>query len=487
MDSSKAPANQSETEITASALLAFRSNAREAQAEAPQDLPTAAAAAAASKTTAEEKSKAKRKRSAATPPKRKVAASNSASYSKVPNPLAPHPTTAAPTPIMPAPSIPYTTGGFTHDQLNALRVAAANAANYAAVATANPLAQLNMMQQAAMRQGMTNMQNHPSAVQQPPQAPAQQHLVGGSAGNPAPSQAPSGTDSHQRERSDSLIRRDQVEAALRSKPQRGRKREDLNELERLELTRTRNREHAKSTRIRKKARYQELLDIEKKHEAYQNQISLESKRRAAIVQFLHARQVMLRSLLPTDSASDSSGEQTLPVNNAAAADDSTKPEAKPSWEEFVENPASFQFEEGWPKDDSSPATAADRMRRFDAYVQSRVIDKFGATVVPLLSFNIKGGDKGIALDQMNGGLAEVEVYLTSIMLMTGMVRFSFTADSEKLCQVSYVNALDILASSERLNAQSSHPSTVSLDPVHANEAPKAESKQDESSGPGMNI
>lgn len=44
------------------------------------------------------------------------------------------------------------------------------------------------------------------------------------------------------------IRQEEVNAALRSKPQRGRKRDNLSALERLELTRTRNREHAKSTR-----------------------------------------------------------------------------------------------------------------------------------------------------------------------------------------------------------------------------------------------
>jgi hypothetical protein len=44
------------------------------------------------------------------------------------------------------------------------------------------------------------------------------------------------------------VRKEKVDEALRSKPQRGRKREDLNDTERLELTRTRNREHAKSTR-----------------------------------------------------------------------------------------------------------------------------------------------------------------------------------------------------------------------------------------------
>lgn len=44
------------------------------------------------------------------------------------------------------------------------------------------------------------------------------------------------------------VRKDKVEAALKSKPQRGKKRDNLNVMERLELTRTRNREHAKSTR-----------------------------------------------------------------------------------------------------------------------------------------------------------------------------------------------------------------------------------------------
>lgn len=45
-----------------------------------------------------------------------------------------------------------------------------------------------------------------------------------------------------------VVRTTEIEAALRSKPQRGRKRDNLSALERLELTRTRNREHAKTTR-----------------------------------------------------------------------------------------------------------------------------------------------------------------------------------------------------------------------------------------------
>jgi hypothetical protein len=50
------------------------------------------------------------------------------------------------------------------------------------------------------------------------------------------------------EEAEKKIRKEEVEAALNSKPQRGRKRENLNAEERMELTRTRNREHAKSTR-----------------------------------------------------------------------------------------------------------------------------------------------------------------------------------------------------------------------------------------------
>lgn len=57
-----------------------------------------------------------------------------------------------------------------------------------------------------------------------------------------------GNDSSGAAAAEKKVRKGEVEAALRSKPQRGRKRENLNAEERLELTRTRNREHAKSTR-----------------------------------------------------------------------------------------------------------------------------------------------------------------------------------------------------------------------------------------------
>jgi hypothetical protein len=47
---------------------------------------------------------------------------------------------------------------------------------------------------------------------------------------------------------DTVVRQEKVVAALQSKSQRGKRRDDLSEKERMELTRSRNREHAKSTR-----------------------------------------------------------------------------------------------------------------------------------------------------------------------------------------------------------------------------------------------
>jgi hypothetical protein len=48
------------------------------------------------------------------------------------------------------------------------------------------------------------------------------------------------------------VRTKKVQAALQSQHQRGKKRSELNDLERLELTRSRNREHARSTRYVRK-------------------------------------------------------------------------------------------------------------------------------------------------------------------------------------------------------------------------------------------
>lgn len=80
-----------------------------------------------------------------------------------------------------------------------------------------------------------------------------------------------------------------IKEALQSRPQRGKKRDNLSLPERLELTRTRNREHAKSTRIRKKARHQELCDRETEWKKYQMKEILDAARRRCVVEFVDFR------------------------------------------------------------------------------------------------------------------------------------------------------------------------------------------------------
>jgi hypothetical protein len=93
----------------------------------------------------------------------------------------------------------------------------------------------------------------------------------------------------------SPIRPSQVEAALRSKPQRGKKRDNLSLSERLELTRTRNREHAKSTRIRKKARFEELWHRELEWHKYYDKELVENARRQCLVDFMRFRSSAIKA------------------------------------------------------------------------------------------------------------------------------------------------------------------------------------------------
>ncbi|KAL3930902.1 MAG: hypothetical protein SGBAC_011563, partial [Bacillariaceae sp.] len=116
----------------------------------------------------------------------------------------------------------------------------------------------------------------------------------GNASSPTPPMAPSLDSQYTSVSTTSGFRREKVEAALRSKPQRGKKRDDLSAKERLELTRTRNREHAKTTRIRKKARYQELLECEAKLQTMLQLQETEDLQRKAVETFISLRQNMIR-------------------------------------------------------------------------------------------------------------------------------------------------------------------------------------------------
>jgi hypothetical protein len=289
--------------------------------------------------------------------------------------------------------------------------------------------------------------------------------------------------------SNKQIRAKQVEAALRSKPQRGRKREDLNEMERLELTRTRNREHAKSTRIKKKARYQELLDEERHLKDFRTRAKLDLERRTNVLQYVATRHEMLLKLRRRSDGSTCSGD------TAQADNTSSRPAT-----ELMEIVSQLSYTMG--NQDTDEGTAPlDRMMAYDESLASRIQSLFGNDALEATKYLVRGGEKGVSLDSLNGGFAEIDVILTLSPVtpaLSGILKVEFSGpESSKLSSACWWPMKDFLAQpDDPLAAQVSHPSVVSLDPAiladagsHAGATSPAPfpSNDDANAGPGMAI
>jgi len=280
------------------------------------------------------------------------------------------------------------------------------------------------------------------------------------------------------------IRREKVEAALRSKPQRGRKRENLSDLERLELTRTRNREHAKSTRLRKKQRYQELLDCEEKLKEIEETDDLNDGRRISVIKFLQIRESLMRTF-PTKS------ERSSPERSEAENFGDAFSNVIPNLSEFV-----FQ---NTAKSAGNQLEGMAGLKQFDEQLASRIQRIFGSSMLESLQFTVQGGENAIALSGDNKGFAIIELTIASHHLVKGIHYFEFADGSVEIKAASWTRMDDALdVTFERLNAQVSHPSVVSLDPAAGDgqqqhrHPPSLSSIQEKSadydcSGPGMSI
>lgn len=303
------------------------------------------------------------------------------------------------------------------------------------------------------------------------------------------SQSQGETDGSMQQASNKQVRAKQVEAALRSKPQRGRKREDLNEMERLELTRTRNREHAKSTRIKKKARYQELLDEERHLKDFRTRASLDQERRTSVLQYVTARQQMLLKLRRRPEGYTCSGD-------TAHADKATSRTTN----ELMEVVSQVSYTYG-NQDMDEGAAPLDRMMALDEILASRIQSRFGNDALEATKYVVRGEEKGVSLDSLNGGFAEVDVIMTlgqDTPALSGLLKVEFSGpESSKLSSTCWCPMKDFLAQpQDPLTAQVSHPSVVSLDPalladaapnVGATARAQSPSNDDTNAGPGMNI
>jgi len=206
------------------------------------------------------------------------------------------------------------------------------------------------------------------------------------------------------------IVKEKVKAALESQHQRGKKRNNLNANERLELTRSRNREHAKSTRLRKKARYEELEKSEIKLTRLLESKDLQEERVRYMKQFLLARQHMLNKSVHEDASSNESATGGRPCDILLS--------------QAIINPVkNFRFDSGdgqvgGSHEDDSPVA---KMRGWDerillkasAIFSKEDYDKTSSSMVTsFFEYEIEDGDEGIAISNNNSngiGYAHIDL------------------------------------------------------------------------------
>mmetsp|Transcript_17192 Transcript_17192/g.30935 ORF Transcript_17192/g.30935 Transcript_17192/m.30935 type:complete len:521 (+) Transcript_17192:894-2456(+) len=317
------------------------------------------------------------------------------------------------------------------------------------------------------------------------------------------------------------IRPEKVEAALRSKPQRGKRRDDLSEKERIELTRTRNREHAKSTRMRKKARYQELLDSEDQLKAMKELESLRLERLESYQKFLTIRETMLNTV----HLENTSGSTMAP------------PPATSHLQELVDHLGTFQYEihdHKYGGDEVALAAKSEhrqisvsRMRSWDRFILDQILESDSVDSEPVTSsflYEVVDGVDGIAISSNGTGFARVDLIQTlkpsnqngslpfqKRTILSGVLQVHFAATSNRLSSACWTSVQHMPSSSQRkssggsvelvppaaaaapprddpssssndsLEYQMVHPSVVSLDP----KTPPVDAA--ESHGPGMAI
>lgn len=365
------------------------------------------------------------------------------------------------------------------------------------------------------------------------------------------------------------VRAEKVEAALRSKPQRGKKRDDLSDKEREELTRTRNREHAKSTRyvshialgasvgvwifrhtspqcdrlycffshrVRKKARYQALLDNEKKLAKIKEGEKLKAERLMRLQQFVAFREAMLDRDLSNPSA-----------NVTTKAMDTSRLLSIVGQEGYFQYGVQDLKNTDLDAEQQSSRShgieeAVSRMSRWDQRVRERVLalhtqeqkyrqqDPESGAVPLSLTYEITGGVDGIAISNDGNGYVRAELICkteSSIApsslpsqvtkqgrtLLAGMLVVQFVGCSSQFAATAWTTIHDFLPfapssvsnesespdslavdapasknddeppslSNETLGYQLIHPSVVSL------ENGKGVFDGEESNGPGMEI
>jgi len=172
----------------------------------------------------------------------------------------------------------------------------------------------------------------------------------------------------------------QIADAINSKPQRGRKRSNLTDEERQELTRTRNRQHAKSTRERKKARLEELTKIEEQHNELLHTNHMEAERRRVVQAVISSR------------------GQPDPVpfiaHNPPVIDMEGNPVVvdRGGFEDCFDDPVNFTF-----KRPGKSIRGLGDLAKDNAQLLKAITDNFDEKAAKSLTCSVYGGEQGVAI------------------------------------------------------------------------------------------
>lgn len=258
----------------------------------------------------------------------------------------------------------------------------------------------------------------------------------------------------------------------------GKKRDNLNGLERLELTRTRNREHAKNTRIRKKARYEELVENEAKYFKLIGKQETNNKLIDNVKKFMDARTEFMNKNIAEESTGiwHISPDGIQNEKNVTSFKDKHK-FGTTLYDNLVENTPCFKYEV-MPHSFKSSGDGLVDLQMHDADIVIQVKSKIRKK--DDLSFSLIVKKDSIAINAANSLFAEFSLQLTlgnngegcqHISLCAGVIQFQFAIDSHKITSAmnittyNCISSLDTAASNDgfSLGNGSTFPSVVSLD------------------------
>jgi hypothetical protein len=241
-------------------------------------------------------------------------------------------------------------------------------------------------------------------------------------------------------------------------------------------------------RIRKKARYQELLDKEHLFDDLRALVELEEARISTVRAFINCR----NKLLTASCSRRENDDCRTALDNA------------------VHDTSSFTFDGHGPQH----ADAMIRMDMLEDTIRFQVIKAFGEDAAENLEYRLVGGTDAIAVTRAGVVVVELSIVLkgkpdhdgNDVSIMTALIRWTFASKSDKLTGMQWSTISDsfsqnvpafnndlksVESAKDLLGMQTCYPSVVSLDRGGGGMDPHPQHQQlpplSPGNSPGMNL